>query len=183
MNRAFSDAGRLDLDSLRREFDQSFAREPRGADVAEESLLSIRVGPNRFVLRGAEIDGVGVAGKVIRVPSRAHGLAGVTGIRGALVPVFSLATLLGEPPGEGAPGWLCFVGRDEPLAFAFHGIDGYRKVAPGTSSPLADAAQTHASLREIVSWDASVVPVIHMPSLVSLIRRGSAHEGTRKEGK
>lgn len=185
MSRDFgnADIGRVDLQKLRSEFDQTFARAPDAADAATEGLLAIRVGGSRYVVRADEISGVGTAGKVIRVPSRARGLAGLTGIRGTLLPVFSLVTLLDEAPGDATPGWLFFVGREEPLAFAFHGIDAYRKVEPGKSTPLAEAARQHASLREVLAWDASVVPIIHVPSLVSLVRPDGGREGTRKEAR
>jgi chemotaxis signal transduction protein len=46
-------------------------------------------------------------------------LLGLTGVRGAVVPVFSLAALLNSALRESEPRWLLFAGRQSLVAFAF----------------------------------------------------------------
>ncbi|GGD08829.1 chemotaxis protein CheW [Aureimonas glaciei] len=66
----------------------------------ESHLLTFRVGATEFAVSAAEVAEVLRLPKLTRVPLAPAGLLGVTSLRGAIVPVVSLAKLLGE---EAAP--------------------------------------------------------------------------------
>jgi len=86
---------------MRRQFDESFAR-PRPHHLpAGESMLAIVVRGEPFAVRLAETAGLAaLEGKILPVPSEAKELLGLIGHRGTVVPVFSLAALLGYSSGS-----------------------------------------------------------------------------------
>ena len=103
---------------LRRLFDESFAAPPQRHDAALEQMLAITLQGERYAIRVSEISGLALPkGKVLPVPSSVPELLGLTGVRGTVVPVFSLALLLGlgqsasasaEDTELGEPRWLVF---------------------------------------------------------------------------
>ncbi len=122
MSSAASKLEKLQLESraaeLRRAFDETFAAPPQTHDAALEQMLAITIQGERYAIRVSGISGLAVPkGKVLPVPSSVPELLGLTGIRGTVVPVFSLAWLLGfgqsaaalaEDTGLGEPRWLVF---------------------------------------------------------------------------
>lgn len=116
------------LAALRQDFDQVFAG-PYAAQAEErESLIALRIEGDRYGLSVREITGVAVAGKLVALPSRSPGLLGLTGIRGAIVPVYSLATLLGYSKVGETVRWLALSGVKESLALALGEFEGYIRV-------------------------------------------------------
>lgn len=143
---------------LRREFDQSFALPPPQAAEELEDLLAIRVAGDPYAIRLRDVAGMVAGGKVVPVPSAARDLLGLTGIRGAIVPVFALGPILGYGQASGEPRWmvLCGEGEGEILALAFSDFDGYVRL-PRTSLQVA-------------STEAGARPIIGIPEIVSSLR-------------
>ncbi len=111
---------------LRRVFDQARAvPSSTGVEVQTESLLAIRVARDPYAIRVSEISGISTDKKVVALPSPVPELLGVTGLRGAIVPVYSLAALLGYGQETGQVRWLVLCVTEEPFALAFSGFEGY----------------------------------------------------------
>jgi purine-binding chemotaxis protein CheW len=118
---------------LRRAFDESFAAPPRAQAEELEDVLALRIRGDAYGLRVREIAGVARADRIQPLPSRVPELLGVAGLRGSLVPVYSLAGLLGYADGHDPlavrrrenPRWLALVGGRDPLALALSEFEGY----------------------------------------------------------
>ena len=83
---------------LRHAFDHSFA-EPAGLGRGfREALLAVRVDTQPFAIRLSEISGLFADKKITPVPGSEATLRGIAGFRGAIVPVYDLQILLGQPP-------------------------------------------------------------------------------------
>jgi chemotaxis signal transduction protein len=105
-------------------FDRGFAEPLPERRPDREQLLLIRVGPVGRALRVGELVGVYVDCPVTPVPSPILAFAGLTAVRGALVPVFDLAELLGV--GAGSPGatrWMALLGGGPAVAVSFEGLE------------------------------------------------------------
>jgi len=115
------------LAEMRRLFDQSFAAEGQVEAAAKEQMIAIKAGGEDFAVRLRDVSGLAVSkGKILPVPSRVAELLGITGIRGMVVPVFSLAALLASPPAATPPRWLMFCGgKQAPIALAFDDVEGH----------------------------------------------------------
>jgi purine-binding chemotaxis protein CheW len=135
------------LEALRAEFDSAFAAR-RTVPPAETPLLAIRIGAAPYAVRLLEAGGLATAPRIVPVPSRRRELLGVAGLRGEVVPVYSLARIvLGADDGE-PPRWLVLARGEERLALAFAHLEGrlvartsaLRPVVAGAAgSPHADA--------------------------------------------
>ena len=80
--------------ALRQAFDLSFALSPPPASPEVEDLLTLRVAGNPYAIRLRDIAGIVAGRKVVPVPAITPGLLGLAGIRGGVVPVFGLASIL-----------------------------------------------------------------------------------------
>lgn len=94
---------------------------PSDADAA---LLSFRVGSRRFALAAERVAGVVRRPPITRVPHAPASLRGVANLGGKILPVISLADLLGESDDASAGGRLIVFDGAEPLALAVDEVIG-----------------------------------------------------------
>ncbi len=170
------------LSELRDAFDQTYAI-PAASQAAEqmENLLSIRVAGDAYAIRVAEISGVVNNRKTVGLPSRVPEVLGVAGIRGGLVPVYSLAALLGYSQDAGQARWLALCGSEEPVSLAFSEFEGYLCV-PLTQLCAAeqkDAARAH--VKHVLRAAGTVRAVVNIPYLLEMIRRRCNENRVSKE--
>lgn len=147
---AVSDAARAETDpagarALAEEFDRTFAEPARPAAEELETLLGLVVGRDGYAVRLAEIQGLVREPKIVAVPSDVPELLGLTGLRGRVVPVYSLRGLLGGAPTAGPVPWMVLVGGDTPVGLAFEQHDGTLRVAPSARAALDGAAGASGS--------------------------------------
>ncbi len=108
------------------------------------------------------------------VPSRVPELLGLTGIRGVVVPVFSLARLLGFNSERGQAHWLVFCGdRQSPIALAFETMERLFEVA-STEIFAREEAPGHRYVCATVCESATLRGVISIPALVVYIKARGA---------
>jgi chemotaxis signal transduction protein len=116
---------------MREEFDGSFALPARDGATESADLLAIGVHGDGFALRVLDIAGIAAGKKILPLPGAPAALLGLSGIRGALVPVWDLATLLGYGVGgvtRREPRWLVLGPGEAPWALAFEEFEGYFRV-------------------------------------------------------
>jgi chemotaxis signal transduction protein len=127
-------------EDLRREFDSAFARPPRPVERDQERLLGVPVARHPYALRVHDLDRLEAAGKIVPVPGRNPSVLGLAGLRGQLVPVFSLTRLLGHPRDAQPPRWFAVHGEETPVALAIETCSGFQPVARTDVSPVRDSA-------------------------------------------
>ena len=162
---------------LRQEFDSTFQALPPVAPVARETLLAVRVGGQPYAIKLAETAGLVTGRQIVTVPSALPELRGVAGIKGALVPVYSLAACLGHEDGDAR--WLVLHRSDEALAFAFTEFEGVLEVAgvellapirdPSASGPEGgQGASSH--IRHVLPASAGLRSVLSLESVARTIK-------------
>jgi len=170
---------------LRVAFDRSFAESQVPELARRLDLLAIRVGEHGYALRLSELLAVHAERHVVRVPGPAPELMGLVGLRGLVVPVYDLRLLLGYPAGA-TPRWLALARAASPFAVAFEALEAHLRV-PERDVVAADAsaAAPHRFARGSVSTAAGPRPLIHLPSLIEGVTRGTWRESTseRKESR
>ncbi len=155
--------------ALRAAFDSSFAL-PLGAVSPEtEDLLHVRVAGAPYSFRLRELSGLVAKRAIVQVPSRSAGLLGLSGIRGEIVPVFSLAALLGTGTETDAPPWVVLSAAPEPIAFAFSHFDGFVRVQKTELHPAATSDSARPWLTEFVSTADGPRALIGVPLLVGTL--------------
>jgi chemotaxis signal transduction protein len=167
------------LTDLRRSFDSSFSAPPASQLETTLGLLAIRIGREPYALRLSEVAALEADRTITSVPSQHPELLGIAGVRGAVVAVFDLASLLGLARPDGAR-WLVLA-EGAPLAFAFSAFDGQLTVRPGE---IASAEAGRAGpVREMVRTQAALphgggaLPLIDILELVALLERRPRSKG------
>jgi len=175
---------RSKIEEMRRLFDESFAAQPAERMAAREAMLALTVAGERMAVRLSDVHTLAtLKGRLLPIPSRVPELMGVTGIRGSLVPVFSLAALMGlgnteaSPGGEalgaytethaGIPRWLLLCGsRVAPIALAFQRFDEHIQVERDEVFPPGEATEAQRYINGSVRWRGVMRSIINLPKLV-----------------
>jgi chemotaxis signal transduction protein len=137
--------------ALRRSFDAGFAEPPAAPGQDVEDLLLLRVGGDAQAVRLADVSGLLVDRRIVALPTSVPDLLGVAGLRGNLLPVWSLSTLLGYGAERATPRWLLLVGDGERrplLGLAFEHFDGHLRVARADLSARGDVSADGAASGE-----------------------------------
>jgi chemotaxis signal transduction protein len=166
---------------LREEFDRAFSLPAREHAVENADLLAIGLNGDGYALRVPEITGIAAGRKILPLPGAPAGLLGLSGIRGALVPVWDLAALLGY----GTAGvtrrelrWLVLGPGEAPWALAFEEFQGYLRIPRSDLHPIADGGGAAAGTgpagagfaRETCFVDGSLRKVIGMQDLLEAVK-------------
>jgi chemotaxis signal transduction protein len=164
-------------EELRRRFDDSFSAPSLSAGAEAAPLLALRIDDDLYALRLGEIRGFSAARKILPLPSATPSLLGLVGLRGVVVPVFSLRVLLGYGGGDEHPRWFVVCGEAEPIALAFADFDGYLQRATSEIRPAGEAERTH--VREVLRIDGALRAVIALESVKRAIESsvGPARQG------
>jgi chemotaxis signal transduction protein len=160
--------------ALRLAFDRSFADPVRTDAAATQALLAIRVGVEPYAMRLSEIAGLFAGKKITQVPCGDAALIGIAGFRGAIVPVYSLAALLGHSSAQ-TPRWLAMAAA-APVAVAFEAFEGQLLASADAILAAQSRGEMRSCVREFVRTQNFSGPVMHLPSVLDAIkaRRGEA---------
>jgi purine-binding chemotaxis protein CheW len=153
---------------LRAAFDGSFAEARRDAEPRED-ILAIQVGGSPYAIRLREIASLFADRAITALPTHRRDVIGIAGFRGAFVPVFDLASLLGHPLAL-APRWLVIV-ADAPIALAFEGFDQHLRVSRDAVVPYAGTDRSPAHVREVIRTSGPLRALIGVASLIEAITR------------
>lgn len=166
-DRSWTDATAAEL---REAFDAAFMRRREGDRDEGVPLLAIRVGGEPMAIRVLETAGLLPARTLVAVPSRRAELLGIAGVRGAVVPVYSLARLLGRPD-DGPPRWivLAAAAEGERIGLGVAAFDRHRIARGAELGPAAAGGVAGAHVSEVLHADGAVVPVVSVPSLVRAV--------------
>jgi chemotaxis signal transduction protein len=165
-----SEGDRIDrAGEMRQAFDHAFALRASVAAADVEDLLAIRVAGEAYAVRVRDIIEIATKCKVVPVPAAAHDLLGLAGIRGAIVPVFGLASILGHA--QEPVRWIISCSSHDPIALGFSELEGHLRVA--RSSIYANTTPPRPYLTELARDDGEVRAMIAIPQLVATLRTRS----------
>jgi purine-binding chemotaxis protein CheW len=166
---------------LRQAFDLSFALPPPQASQEVEDLLTIRVAGDPYAIRLRDIAGIVAGRRVIPVPAVTLDLLGLAGIRGDVVSVFGLASILGYGQAPGSPRWMILCGAEEPIALAFSDFEGYLRLPKSSLHADENLRTTRQYVNQVASTEAGARAVISIPLVVATIRNRTGHNRLAKE--
>ena len=166
---------------LRQAFDLSFALPPPQASQEVEDLLTIRVAGDPYAIRLGDIAGIVAGRRVIPVPAVTLDLLGLAGIRGDVVSVFGLASILGYGQAPGSPRWMILCGAEEPIALAFSDFEGYLRLPKSSLHADENLRTTRQYVNQVASTEDGARAVISIPLVVATIRNRTGHNRPAKE--
>lgn len=159
------DAAADPVAALKAAFDGSFALPPPTARTGDsEAVVLVRAGRGQYALPAGGLVAVGRATSITPVPSRAPALLGLCTHRGAVVPAYSLARLVGDTDGADVAPWLAIV-RDAVVALAFDRLERFLEV------PRAQLMATGSlRTRQAIAVGSETAFVVDTRALVETIR-------------
>jgi purine-binding chemotaxis protein CheW len=166
---------------LRRAFDESFASMPPERVAVWEDLLDIRIGGDAYAIRVRDISGFVASGKIVPVPSRVPELLGMAGVKGSLVPVFSLAALLGYGRPDEAPRWLALAGKTETVAFGFGEFEEYLRVLASEVFLPEKSDPGRNFIESGIRAGGAARSIINIGSMTDAIKARAGHVGRERE--
>jgi chemotaxis signal transduction protein len=155
---------------LRREFDEAFARPMVIDGEVREELLAIRAGDHDLALRSSEVAAILRCPTLTQVPSAHAALRGLAGVRGALVAVYALASLLGPDSTPARAGWIVLCREERSAALLFDDLVGHVRVAQAEIHAAASAAGGAIGAGELVEIAGVHRAVPSVPALLEIIR-------------
>ncbi|MEV6932249.1 chemotaxis protein CheW [Dactylosporangium sp. NPDC051485] len=165
------------LARLREDFDRSFADPPRQEVAGHDDLLAIRAGGVRYALRLTQAAGLFPDRPVTRLPGPLPALLGVAGFRGAIVPVYELAAVLGTwstpaiPDDAGnTPRWLVLAAGTPPVALAFERLDGHLRMPRDALVEEAAGHGPQGCLRGIVPLPDGARPIVDVAAVRAAVQ-------------
>lgn len=172
------------LAELRWTFDRSFAEPPPPRTAEVDDLLGIRVAGDPYAVRLSGISALFADRMTTPLPCSLPELLGVAGFRGAIIPVYDLATLLGYPA-SATPRWLVLTAELPPFALAFDTLDGHLRVAADAFARVDAGRESdrgpRAYVAEVVRTPAGSWSVVDLPALrAAIAARARPADPTRK---
>jgi chemotaxis signal transduction protein len=166
---------------LRDAFDASFAALPVAGAAAVHDYLAIRVGGDPYAIRLGEIAGLHRDRRVVPVVCEAPEVLGIIGLRGAIVPVYDLRTLLGYPKGESGRWLVIAHAPSSAVAFAIDQFESHLRVSDAAEerAGMDDHASRH--LRGAVRGGDVVRPLIDLSSVIEAITQRARESSAAKE--
>ena len=161
--------------TLRENFDRSFAAPRQAGAVESVDFIAIRVDEAPYAIRLEDIAALSVSRKITALPGQAATLLGLAGFRGAMLPVYGLAALLGH--GMGAPA--CWLVRAPPVSFAFSQFEGHLRLPAVQIVPQQEASSAGRHVSGFLQYEGHTRPVLDMASLFEAVRALAG--GTIKE--
>jgi chemotaxis signal transduction protein len=172
---------------LRDEFDSTFAAPVAEPTTGSAYYVVLEVAGHAFAAPSSALARVLHGVPIVPVPSASPALLGIAGIRSALVPVFSLRSLLAEAlsrmaappqPAAATSDWVILCeSSGNLLGLAFDRILSYQRVAPDGvfAGPAAAAAHSAAAIR----IGADLCPILDIPSLLQQLLAATAPDPLR----
>jgi purine-binding chemotaxis protein CheW len=158
---------------MRTAFDCSFAQAHETCELAQQDFLAIRVAADPYAIRLADIAGLYVDRRITRLPSTDPAFIGIAGLRGALVPVYDLAALLGHPSGESCR-WLLLIGGTS-LGLSFEKFEGHLRGPAAAVSTQVGERRTDGMTQELLHLGDAQRPLIQVSALFHSIEEASRH--------
>ncbi len=158
-------------EALRAAFDEGFTRPTANAPAATLDLLAVEIAGQAYALRVAELQQIAACHAPVAIPSDAPALLGLVGVRGAVLPVFSLAVLLGHAAATASPAWMVIVDAGgEAIALAFDQLVGHRRIPVDALRADPHERRVHDHVRAAVRIDGVARGVIDLPSVTATLR-------------
>ncbi len=154
---------------LRCEFDQSFAEPAQPPRTDREDYIHIVVAGVDYALRLSQIAGLQANRRIVDLPKRASAFLGVSSFRGEIVPVYSLAQLLGYAPHD--PGrWMAVVRHDGVFAIEFEELVGHLRLGRGDVVPANREDGPNECVRYAAHVGTTTLPLISIGALFERIK-------------
>lgn len=165
---------------LRRSFDRSFATPRCALKKPSSHLLLILVSGRRYALRVVDLLGLYLGRKITPLPATDPALLGIVGIRGQLIPTYSLAALLNCAAGSGEHRSMVLCGESKlTVGLAFDQFIGSTKVSESDLCAASAAERLPVHISQVARTVPEMCYVISTASILKDIGCRADQSGAR----
>jgi chemotaxis signal transduction protein len=157
------------LASLKASFDQSFSLERPPVRLRGARLGAISVAGRPFAVRLSELQCIVADRPFAQVPGGGRSSRGLSGIRGRLVAVHSLADLLSLDGSSGEERWLLQCAADPSVGLSFEEFEGTFDLDLEQVQVANAEEQPSELVRELIHDGRTARPLIGISRILSLI--------------
>lgn len=150
-----TEAGRV-LEQRAREL----ARVPQAGSQERAAFVDFRAGGQRYHVPLASVREIVPAAAIARLPGAAPGLLGVTNVRGALLPVFTIQTAASQA--DTSAWFLVLDGDGDPLALAVDEISSVAELRPVDVRETSRGRESDVGLVGVTTDGAAIIDVDHL---------------------
>ncbi len=154
---------------MRQAFDGRFAHPLAVESSIQEDFLVVRAAVHSVALRIKEIAGLLRAPELTHLPTEHRALSGLAGVRGTLVAVYDLATLLGDTTQGPDAGFIVLCAADKTVALRFTAVIQYARLEPHALSEER-AEDTIRHPRWLARLGDAHLPVVTLSVVLESIR-------------
>ena len=155
------------LADLRAAFDRSFALPPEeGSGGSLVDAVDLRAGDDRYLVRMSDFSAMDRVDRVVPLPAQRKEFLGVAGVRGAVVPVYSLAALLGDGGAREDSTWVLLCQTPAHLGLSFNRFEGFRRIP---SSEIGSDRGSGKHALGFASIDGTALPILDIRSILGEI--------------
>ncbi len=157
---------------LRAAFDRTFSRPPPKQVADPVRVILVGAGADRFALPLEGLAAVERLPTTVPMPSTAgaDAFTGLAGVRGGVLPVWSLAALVGLPPAARAPAWVATLRGRKRVGLAFDHLWGHHQLPAAALRPPAPGADRAGLVESQAVVDGGLHDLLRVDRLVALIR-------------
>jgi chemotaxis signal transduction protein len=159
---------------LRRAFDQTFAVAADARTHESVDLIDIALLGQPYAIRTDEIAGIQFDLIVSPIPGPLPELAGITALRGALLPVYDLGLVFGV--GSAAGRWIV-LDATRTVGLSFSEFHGHARI---DAAALAKSDGEGGAASHVARLGGGARPVISIPFLVESIRQRAERADARR---
>ncbi len=157
------------LIELKESFDQTFALPHVERGEEGDDFLIVGTEAGRFALRLKSLVGLESRRKVVCLPAQPAILLGLTGFQGQIVPVVSLASLVGSEESRSSSPWLAICKSEDLIALAFERLEGSAVVLRKDIFTSVDSKRDLT--KEAFRTPQGIVPILDAPALLEFARK------------
>ncbi len=165
---------------LHDEFDRAFALPLAARATDRHHLVAIRIGPHPYALTLADIASLHTDRAVVPVPGTLPEWLGISGIRGEVVPVYSLAMLLGYAR-DATARWLALCGPERSFGLAIDVLEGHLSLLPAQIVVESAGNVKSSFVRAFTHVEGIARPIIDIPAIAAAISDRCAVGSDSKE--
>jgi chemotaxis signal transduction protein len=165
-------------ESMRREFDQTFARPAESVSTDSQDCLVVRAGEQSLVLFTADLRALLRCPRITAMSGRSAAFLGISAVRDAIVGMYCLSKLAGGPIRGTAGGWMALCG-DGSVGLVFDELQSYRRVETHLFQQDHRAGSTEI-IHGLLEIAGSTLPVLDMTNLLDQIGVGLARPDNKE---
>jgi chemotaxis signal transduction protein len=170
-------------EELREAFDRSRAATVHEASGEKEiDLLGVRLGGDGYAIEVREIGALVKAGRIVALPSPLPELLGLAGVRGVVVPVYSLPALLGYSRESAAEcRWLALCAGEEPLALGFAEFEGHLRIREESICKIEQGNAERRVVQRVAKSETWTRAIVSVGLLQAVIEERCRKSGARED--